>query len=68
MRTLDAAEVLDGLAVGDLVLLGNAPAPGQRVRADISSPAASAAARTGLAARQRAREDAGSAMTNAMGR
>ena len=68
MRTLDAAEVLDGLAAGDMVLLGTAPAPGQRVQADVASPAAVAAARTGSAARQRGREDAGSAMTNAMGR
>ena len=68
LRTLDAAEVLEGLAAGDIVLLGTTPAPGQRVQADLNSPAAVAAARTGSAARQRSREDAGSAMTNAMGR
>ena len=68
LRSLDAAEVLDGLAAGDIVLLGKAPAPGQRVQADINSPAAVAAARNGSAVRQRSREDAGSAMTNAMGR
>jgi HlyD family secretion protein len=61
LRTLDAAEVLEGLAAGDVVLLGATPAPGRRVRTD-----------TGAAAAQRAakgsREDAGSALTNAMGR
>jgi HlyD family secretion protein len=59
LRTLDAVEVLEGLAAGDLVLLGPAPATGRRVRAD-----------TGMNATQRTagRENAGSAMTNAMGR
>ena len=32
LRTLDAAEVLEGLAAGDVVLLGPAPAPGRRVQ------------------------------------
>ena len=34
LRTLDAAEVLEGLAAGELVLLGPRAAAGQRVRAD----------------------------------
>ena len=61
LRTLDAAEVLEGLAAGDRVLLGAAPAPGKRVRSDTTPRAAGAA-------RVRAGEDAGSALTNAMGR
>lgn len=61
LRTLEAAEVLDGLAAGDVVLLGPTPEPGRRVRADT---AAAAAQRAGKGAR----EDAGSALTNAMGR
>jgi HlyD family secretion protein len=59
LRTLNAAEVLDGLAEGDLVLLGTAPKPGERVHADTSMTAT---------APLRKAEDAGSAMTNAMGR
>jgi HlyD family secretion protein len=62
LRTLDAAEVLEGLAAGDTVLIGDAPRPGRRVRADVSAAAAAAAAA------RPAREDAGSALTNAMGR
>lgn len=61
LRTLEAAEVLDGLSAGDVVLLGPAPAPGQRVRADITAPAAPRSGKGG-------REDAGSTLTNAMGR
>ena len=60
LRTLEAAEVLEGLAAGDVVLLGPAPEPGRRVRPD-----------TGAAAQRQARlsrEDAGSAMMNTMGR
>lgn len=59
LRTLDAVEVLDGLAEGDVVLLGPAPAAGQRVKADT---------RAGLALPKRAGDDAGAAMGNAMGR
>lgn len=59
LRTLDAAEVLEGLAAGDLVLVGPAPAPGQRVKTDTGLP---------LPARGGAGGDAGSALTNAMGR
>ena len=63
LRTLDAAEVLEGLAAGDTVLIGTAPEPGRRVYADRSAAAASAAS-----AAKPARADAGAAMTNAMGR
>lgn len=61
LRTLDAAEVLQGLAAGEAVLLGASPAPGSRVRADTTAAAATLAARSGVS-------DAGSALTNAMGR
>ena len=63
LRTLDAAEVLEGLAAGDTVLIGAAPEPGRRVYADRSAAAASPAS-----AAKPARADAGAAMTNAMGR
>lgn len=59
LRTLDAVEVVDGLSAGDVVLLGAAPAAGQRVKADI---------RAGLTPSKRAGDDAGSALSNAMGR
>ncbi len=62
LRTLDAAEVRDGLAEGDVVLLGPALKPGSRVRVDTS-----AAAVAGARQRQ-AGDDAGAALTNAMGR
>jgi HlyD family secretion protein len=60
LRTLDAVEILDGLSAGEVVLLGPAPQPGQRVRAD--PRAASARASKGT------KEDAGAAMSSAMGR
>lgn len=60
LRTLSAVEVLDGVADGEQVLVGPAPAPGARVRPVAWDPAA---------ARERnAGGDAGAAMTNAMGR
>ncbi len=59
LRTLNAVEVLEGMAEGDMVLLGRSPKPGERVHADTTMTAA-----TPL----RKGEDAGSAMTNAMGR
>jgi HlyD family secretion protein len=79
LRTLDSAEVLEGLAAGDTVLLGPALKPGGRVRADPTAPAATGrngvAARPGSAGiglangkRKAAGEDAGAAMSNAMGR
>ena len=61
LRTLEAAEVLEGLSAGDVVLLAPTPAPGRRVQADTSVPAGQRTAKA-------SREDAGSAMTNAMGR
>jgi len=67
LRTSDAAEVLDGLAAGDVVLTSPGPAVGKRVRADISAENVAVVPATG-GARPRAREDAGSAMSNAMGR
>ena len=60
LRTLEAVEVTEGLAAGDTVLVGAAPAPGSRVKADQS-----AALRPGG---KPAPEDAGSAMSNAIGR
>jgi HlyD family secretion protein len=64
LRTLDAAEVLEGLRPGDTVLLGPNATAGRRVKPQALATAAAAAA---PAPRARA-EDAGSAMTNAMGR
>ena len=61
LRTLDAAEILDGLSAGELVLIGTAPLPGHRVRVDTS---AAAPARAGSGKK----EDAGAALTGAMGR
>lgn len=63
LRTLEAAEVLEGLRPGELVLLGSTVAPGQRVRPVASARlTASAHASGGNAA------SAGAALTNAMGR
>ncbi len=61
LRTLEAAEVLEGLAVDDTVLLGTPPGPGSRVRADTTAVAPASPRKGG-------REDAGSALSNAMGR
>jgi HlyD family secretion protein len=60
LRTLEAAEVLEGLSAGDVVLLVPA-APGSRVQADMNLPAGQRSAKA-------SREDAGSALSNAMGR
>lgn len=60
LRTLDAAELLSGLAAGDVLLTGAAPEPGARVRAQI-------AALTTVVRRAKA-DDAGATLTNAMGR
>lgn len=61
LRTLDAAEIIEGLSEGEQVLLGAAPLPGQRAR--ISTDAAPP-----TRAGKGTKEDAGAAMTNAMGR
>jgi HlyD family secretion protein len=61
LRTLDAVEILQGLAAGDVVLLGTAPAPGSRVRPDLSAASAALVSR-------KADGDAGTAISNAMGR
>ena len=69
LRTLDATEVLQGLAEGDTVLLGTAAQPGKRVRADTQTRlAAPQDKRTRNGTRNSTREDAGSALGNAMGR
>jgi HlyD family secretion protein len=64
LRTLAAAEIVEGLSAGDVVLLGPAPQPGKRVRPDT---AAAPAASTGKGSKG-SKEDAGAAMSNAMGR
>ena len=63
LRTLAAAEVLDGLADGDVVLLGAGPLPGTRVRADSRADPAVATAPRGAAT-----SDGAATLTNAMGR
>jgi HlyD family secretion protein len=72
VRTVDAAEVLEGLRAGDKLLLGASPEPGSRVRAEVgpgvgslAAPPAGAAAKPGAKARA---DDAGSALGNSMGR
>lgn len=62
LRNLDAVEVLEGLAEGDEVLVGGDVQDGQRVR---TKPMGATSNRNGAAA---AGQDAGSALTNAMGR
>ena len=63
LRTLDAGEVLEGLSEGDLVLLKGTLKPGDRVRTQV------VAWQPGKALTPGARsEDAGTAMSNAMGR
>lgn len=64
LRTLDAVEVLDGLAEGDTVLRGGAVQAGDRVRARTVAWSAGAA----TAVFPTPGGDAGSALTNAMGR
>ena len=69
LRTMDAAEVLQGLNAGDLVLLGGQVKAGSRVRAQTVpwQPGKSATrGGTGVAGVRGA--EAGSALTNAMGR
>lgn len=64
LRTLDATEVVDGLAAGDLVLLGGPLAPGARARADLTAGAAARAAPGSPASR----DDVGGAMGSAFSR
>ena len=61
LRTLDTVEIVQGLNAGDLVLLGQAPPPGGRVRADTQAVALS---RTGGITR----DNAGAAISSAIGR
>ena len=60
LRTLESVEVVQGLVPGDTVLSGASPLPGQRVKADQLPQA-----RRNSKARS---DDAGSALSNAMGR
>lgn len=64
LATLDAAEVTEGLAAGEVVLIGSTLAAGARARADTQAAAAQRAARGG----QASKDNAGGAMTNAFGR
>jgi HlyD family secretion protein len=63
LRTLDAVEILEGLAAGDVVLLQRTLQVGRRVRVQLVSWQPGAAAAPGSRA-----EDAGAAVMNAMGR
>ena len=75
LRTLDAAEVLEGLGEGDIVLLGGDAKADKRVRLKIEAwqpsvsagPGALGAASVSAVPATRA-PDAGAAMTNAIGR
>ena len=62
LRTLEAAEVLEGLAEGTAVIVGSAPAPGQRARPRAIDWHPGTAHDFGT------RSDAGATLTNAMGR
>lgn len=72
LRTLDAVQVLDGLSEGDTVLWGGTPRVGERARARqvawVAGASGAGAANEGSAATGRQGADAGSALTNAMGR
>ncbi|WP_332749165.1 efflux RND transporter periplasmic adaptor subunit [Hydrogenophaga sp.] len=63
LRTLDAAEVVDGLAEGELVLMGGTPQADDRVRVRRVPWQPGTRMTPGAAA-----PDAGAALTNAMGR
>ena len=63
LRSLNAVEVLEGLAEGDDVLLGGAIKAGDRIRAQTVTPEQANAAQKNAGS-----QDAGSALTNAMGR
>ena len=62
LRTLEAAEVLDGVAEGTAVIVGSAPAPGQRARPRAIDWHPGTAHDFGT------RSDAGATLTNAKGR
>jgi HlyD family secretion protein len=64
LTTLDAAEITEGLAAGEVVLVGSAPPVGARARADTQSAAARRAANGGKGSK----EDVGTALGNAVGR
>ena len=69
LHTLEAVEVLEGLAEGDIVLTGPAPKPGSRVQANLTAQTATASTRLqGKNPGKGTRDDPGSAMSNAMGR
>ncbi|MFN7154040.1 MAG: efflux RND transporter periplasmic adaptor subunit [Acidovorax sp.] len=68
LRTLDAVEVLDGLAEGDTVLRGGAVQAGDRVRARTVEWSAGVAAPGPSSRGKGPGADAGAALTNAMGR
>lgn len=71
LRTLDQVEVTQGLAAGDQVLVGPAPAPGQRVRttpAKTTTTAAGAPGGGGVGGGAAGGDGAGAALGNAMGR
>lgn len=63
LRTLDAAEVLEGLSAGDLVVLDSKIEPGSRIRTKLVGWQAGKPV-----VMQVGKADAGSALTNAMGR
>lgn len=63
LRTIDAAEIVEGLGEGEQVLIGAAPLPGQRARVG-TEPVPRSQARNGT----KADAGVGAAMTNAMGR
>jgi HlyD family secretion protein len=70
LRTLDAAEVLQGLSAGDLVLLDDQVKAGARVKVQTVTwqPGKPATPGVAGAAKGTAGADAGSALTNAIGR
>jgi HlyD family secretion protein len=61
IRSLDAVEVLEGLSIGDKVLIGASPKPGSKVRLKAATNEVKPIGKS-------ANEGIGSALTNAMGR
>jgi HlyD family secretion protein len=61
LRTLEAAEILEGLVEGEQVLIGSAPLPGQRVRVSTDH-------QTLHQLGKGTKQDADAALSNAMGR